>query len=215
MQPVQYEGAVANVVNAFKALPADQKLATYWSADAVTPVRKVIKDHYIAEQQQLCCYCRHHIPTNNNAVWDGEHVISRETKPAFMFEPRNLAVSCKDCNIAKGVNNVLRNKNRSRFPTNSADYIIVHPHFDVYDDHILWLGAIVYAAPSDGKKGSVTIEMCDLTRYTRQSAGLKGSVHDRRFRDRVGELLMTRTQEDGAEVLAELELQNRKLPNKV
>lgn len=215
MQPVEYEGAVGDLVNAFTALPADQKLAAYWSSDAVVPVRKVIKDHYISEQRQLCCYCQRHIPTNNNAMWDGEHVISREAKPAFMFEPRNLAVSCKDCNIAKGVKNVLRNKGRVRFPTNSTDYLIVHPHFDDYDDHIHWLGVIVYAAPSDSRKGSDTIEMCDLTRYSRQSAGLKGSVHDRRFRNRVGELLMTRTQEDGAEVLAELELQNRKLPTRI
>jgi len=215
MQPVKYDGAVADIVKAYNSLPTDQKMATYWAADTVAPVRKAVKDHYIAEQQQLCCYCHQHIATNNNAVWDGEHVISRETKPVFMFEPCNLAVSCKDCNIAKAVTNVLKNKNRVTFPLKSTDYIIVHPHFDDYDDHIHWIGPVVYAAPSDIKKGSNTIEMCDLTRYARQSAGLKGSVHDRRFRDRVGELLMTRTQDDAADVLAELELQIRKLPKKV
>ncbi|NYT40770.1 hypothetical protein HZY97_08380 [Sphingomonas sp. R-74633] len=215
MQPVKYDGAVADIVAAYNSIPADQKVAAYWSTDAAGPVRKAIKDHYIEEQHQRCCYCGHHIATNNNAVWDGEHVISRETKPAFMFEPRNLAVSCKDCNIAKSVKGVLKNKDRKTFPSKSTDYIIVHPHFDEYDDHIHWIGPVVYAAPSDSRKGSITIEMCDLTRYARQSAALKGSVYDRRFRDRMGELMITRTQEDAADVLAELELQIKKLPKKV
>lgn len=214
MQPVKYEGAVANTVIAYDARPEATKIAEYWSDAAVTPVRKIIKDHYIREQNQLCCYCHHLLETNNNAVWDGEHVISREVKPQFMFEPRNLAISCKDCNISKGVKNVLNNRDRKTFPVKASDYIIVHPHFDNYDDHILWFGPVVAAASTNSNKGSTTIEMCDLTRYGKQCGNLKGEVFDQRFRARIGELLMSRDQDDAAEVLAELALQIKKLPKK-
>ncbi|MGD9713328.1 MAG: HNH endonuclease [Thermomicrobiales bacterium] len=214
MQPVKYGGAVAAIVQAYNARPENEKVAAYWSADAVTPVRKVIKDHYIADQQQLCCYCRHQLETNNNAVWDGEHIIARETKPQFLFEPLNLSVSCKDCNVPKGTKNVLKNKDRKTFPIKSTDYIIVHPHFDEYDDHILWFGPVVAAASSDSDKGSTTIELCDLTRYGKRCGNLKGEVFDQRFRNRIGELLMSRDQGDATEVLAELALQIKKLPEK-
>lgn len=214
MQPVKYEGAIAAIVKAYDGRPEADKVATYWADNEVAPVRKVVKDHYIAEQQQLCCYCRHPIETNNHAVWEGEHIISRESKPQFMFEPRNLSISCKDCNRSKSSKNVLKNKGRKKFPSNSSDYIIVHPHFDVYDDYILWFGPIVAAASSKSKKGSLLIEMCDLTRYGKQCGNLKGKIFDQRFRKRIGDLLLSRDQQEGEEVLAELALQIKKLPKK-
>ncbi|WP_404365821.1 hypothetical protein AB5I39_09650 [Sphingomonas sp. MMS24-J45] len=214
MQPVEYSGAVVAIVQAFNARPPAAKVASYWSADEVNPVRKVIKDHYIGEQQQRCCYCQHLLETNNNAVWDGEHVISREAKPQFMFEARNLAVACKDCNIAKREQNVLKNKDRITFPVKSSDYLIVHPHFDTYGDHLIWYGVVVAAASSDSAKGTATIGMCNLTRYSKQCGKLKGDIGDQRYRDRIGEFLMARTQEDAAEILAELQLQIGKLPKK-
>lgn len=69
-------------------------------------------------------------------VWDIEHIVSKDKKVQFMFEPRNLCVACKNCNGAKGSKEVLVNPNRIRFPSSSQNYKIIHPHFDTYHEHI-------------------------------------------------------------------------------
>ncbi|QDI79790.1 HNH endonuclease [Methylorubrum populi] len=213
MQPVDYTGAACAVVQTFNSLNNGSKEGSYWSDPATEQVRKQIKDHYIAEQHQRCCYCRRQIQTNNNAVWDAEHIISRDARPQFMFEPRNLAISCKDCNIAKGEQNVMRNKNRVTFPVNSDDYVIVHPHFDEYETYILWFGPVVVAATSASTKGSTTIKMCNLLRYSQQFGNLKGDVGDQRYRDRIGELMSSRTRQDAETILAELTVLVARLPD--
>ena len=47
-----------------------------------------------------------------------------------------LFVVYNDCNNEKRDKTVLENNNRRRLPIRSEDYIIVHPHFDDYDEHI-------------------------------------------------------------------------------
>lgn len=212
MQPVEYEGTAADIVKAFNERSPEKKQASYWSENEISAVRKVIKDHYIKEQSQRCCYCQHQIQTNNNAVWDCEHIISRDNRPEFMFEPRNLAISCKDCNIAKAEQNVLRNKEQKTFPIKPENYLVVHPHFDVYVEHLLWFGPVVTPASSDSTKGATTIKMCNLYRYAQECAGLKGDIGDQRYRDRIGELLTARSEASAKEILGELEVQIAKLP---
>lgn len=211
MQPVEYVGAAAKVVADFAALPENEKVAAHWSRDDVGPARKIIKDHYIKEQERRCCYCRTKQDTANNAVWDGEHVIARDNRPEFMFEPRNLAIACKDCNIAKGAQEVLRNPARKSFADKSEHYLIVHPHFDDYDDHLLWFGPLVAPAGTGSDKGTNTINMCKLHRYAANCAGLTRDVGDQRYRDRIGELMINRKQTLAREIIGELEVQIGKL----
>ena len=115
MTPVNFSAASQILVDAYNAKAKTNKSAAYWSDDGVSEVRKEIKDHYIGEQGHRCAYCRQPNYTGNNAVWDAEHVISKQQNPEFMFEPRNLAISCKDCNIAKGEQEVRTTKKVS-FP---------------------------------------------------------------------------------------------------
>lgn len=211
MKPVDYSGKVKAVVDAFQARAADQKVGGYWSDNEAADVRKTIKDHYIAEQDFRCCYCQQKTLSKNNAVWDGEHVIARDARPEFMFEPRNLAISCKDCNLAKRQKNVLKNPKRKTFPAKSEDYLIVHPHFDDYGKYILWFGSVVTPSGVGSKKGAATIHMCDLYRYAAQDACLSEDVGDQRYRDRIGELLTARSQKLAQEILGELSVQTAKL----
>ncbi|MGO7242876.1 HNH endonuclease [Rhizobium ruizarguesonis] len=168
MKPVQYSPASQSIVESFEARPPDQQVGAYWGEDEASPVRKEIKDHYIAEQQRKCCYCRVAIPTNHNGVWDGEHIISRHGAARFMFRPLNLAISCKDCNGAKREKEVRRDASRVSFPDKSEHYLIVHPHFDEYSDHIRWMGNVVYPT---SRKGVATVDMCDLHRYGLDEVG--------------------------------------------
>ncbi|TJV19667.1 hypothetical protein [Mesorhizobium sp.] len=162
MIPVTYSQANQGIVDGYENRTAVDKDPAYWNDDAVTPVRSQIKNHYISDQQQRCCYCRLVYPTNHNAVWDGEHIIPRALAARFMFEPRNLAASCKDCNNAKSDQEVRVRPNRVSFPDQSAHYKIMHPHFDEYDQHIAWYGKVVRAL---SQKGIKLVEMCNLQRF--------------------------------------------------
>ncbi|EYR78483.1 HNH endonuclease [Shinella sp. DD12] len=168
MRPVQYSRASQAIVDAFEARSGDQQVGSYWGDDEASEVRKEIKDHYISEQKRRCCYCTVLIPTDHNGVWDGEHVISRHGAARFMFKPENLAISCKDCNGAKREKEVRRNTARVSFPDKSEHYLIVHPHFDEYPEHIRWVGNVVYPT---SRKGIATVAMCDLHRYGLNEAG--------------------------------------------
>jgi hypothetical protein len=96
-------------------------------------------------------------------AWDIEHIIPLESSPNFMFEPLNLCVSCKDCNLSKSNKPVLVSK-RVHLPLESKQYKIFHPHLDRYEDHIEILVVGELYKPIT-KKGENTIEICKLFRF--------------------------------------------------
>ncbi len=200
MNPVTYSSSSQAVISTYNAKPKDQKMASYWSDDAVAAVKKEIKDHYIQEQNFRCAYCRQPMYTEHNGVWDAEHVISKKTKPEFMFEPRNLAISCKDCNQAKSDQEVRKNHSKVSFPTTSPEYIIVHPHFDTYEDHIRWMGPVCVALSKD--KGSKTIAMCNLTRIAALRLKDVPNVTDNDFNDLMGRLIEAKTSQQSEVAVA-------------
>lgn len=211
MQAIAYSAPEQAIVDAFNALAFEDKTPSYWSEDQAKATRDAIKDHYIAEQGYRCCYCRQKVLSKNKGDWQGDHVIARDTHAQFMFEPRNLAICCRGCNGAKSNKNVLKNAKRKTFPVNSTDYLIVHPHFDEYDDHIRWFGQV--CAPRKSTKGAKTIEICGLMRFAADFAGLDTDVNDRRFDDLVGKLMTTTNKLEGAAVLAGLKVYIDNLPN--
>lgn len=208
MTPVKFSVANQVIVDAFESLPEDQKSSNYWADDTIAPIRAEIKDHYIADQQYICVYCRRRIVTNNKSMWDAEHVISREKVPGFMFTPRNLAVSCRDCNIAKGTKEVRKTAGK-RFPYKSSNYRIVHPHFDTYESHIRWIGEICVPI-SD--KGTVTIEVCGLTRFTAKFLGIDGVLVSPGFDRHVGDLLKAKDKLEAQAAIAAIAVYAESIP---
>lgn len=168
MNPVQYSATNQAIVDQFEGKPADQQAGAYWSDDEVHPVRKQIKTHYIGEQARRCCYCNVEIPMDHHAVWDAEHIISRDGAARFMFVPRNLAIACKPCNGFKSEQEVRKNPTRVSFPDKSEHYLIVHPHFDEYSEHIVWVDKLVWPQT---EKGIATVAMCRLHRFGLKQAG--------------------------------------------
>lgn len=211
MKAIAYSVPDQAIVDAFNALPAVDKLPSFWSDDQTKMVRDSIKDHYITEQDHRCCYCRQQVLSKNKGDWQGDHVIARDSHAQFMFEPTNLAICCRGCNSAKSNKNVLKNAKRKTFPFKSTDYLIVHPHFDEYDNHIRWFGRV--CAPRNSIKGAKTIEICGLMRLAAEFAGLDTDVNDRRFDDLVGKLMTTTSKLEGKAVLAGLRVYIDNLPN--
>lgn len=209
MTPVQYSTASKVIVDAFEKLPENKQSSTYWSDVAVEPVRKEIKDHYIVEQNYVCVYCRRQIVTANNALWDAEHVITRVKASRFMFTPKNLAVSCRDCNISKGQEEVRKNASRKSFPNESKHYLIVHPHFDNYEDHIRWFGDVCTPISVKGVK---TQEICGLTRFTAELLGIDGVLVHPGFDKQVGELLKAKNKLEAKAALAALNVYVESIP---
>lgn len=149
-----------------------------WGADLVKELRSAIKAHYIAAQGSRCCYCNRHLGSENHRVWDIDHIVSRATHPAFMFEPMNLAATCPDCNIAKRDLEVLWNRRRKTYPKKSDAFRIFHPHFDDYEHHIFRKGLIYLPKTEKGKR---TIYACDLLRFAQKYIDWPTSISDARF----------------------------------
>jgi 5-methylcytosine-specific restriction endonuclease McrA len=194
MEIIKFSDESLNIVSLYEALSDVQKSATYWSRDDVSPVRIEIKKHYIQAQQFKCAYCGQQNFTLNAAVWDAEHIIPKNINPSYMFLPHNLAVACKDCNIAKGDAEVRINPRRVTFPTRSQDYRIVHPHFDNLHEHIDWIFPVCVPL---SEKGAQTIHICKLYRFSvQQLGGGVGRLADPTLRSVLSKLNTATTQDE-------------------
>lgn len=184
MNEVVYTGNDLCLVNEFNQL--DDKKTVAWSDDKYLTIRKTIKSHYLKEQDYTCFFCRQKFIVKSHRVWDTEHIISKSTHPSFMFEPKNLCVTCTDCNNDKRDGKVLDRESRVRFPNISSAYKIVHPHFDIYDEHIsvLVVGQLyTYKTP----KGRYTIRAYGLDRFMADS----GRARDQNNNDNVRKLMLS------------------------
>ena len=166
-----------------------------WSDADITPTRKEIKQHYIAEQRHLCCYCGLPDPAVHGLDWDVEHIAPRKLHPRFMFTPANLAVACRECNQHKGSKETLLDPSVSVYPLKADAFLIVHPHFDDWTEHIL-RDHLAYAAFTP--KGEWTIKECNLNRFVGRSIGLRYPISDTRYEEPVRRLL------DGGTTLQEI-----------
>lgn len=165
---IEYDEEDKLIVDAYDNLSEDEKCGGYWddrnNGGELKKIKKNIKSYYIDTQNYTCPYCRQKIVVEHNAIWDAEHIIPKDKYPEFLFSPLNLCVSCKDCNLAKFKKNVLKNPTRKTLPIESGDYIFIHPHLDVYEEHIKILKSSLFFIPLDSK-GKETIEICGLLRF--------------------------------------------------
>jgi len=140
----------------------------------IVKLRASLRKHYLAEQSFRCAYCRQEKKERHGMAWDVEHIIPKATHARFLYEPLNLAMACKECNIAKGDTNVLKKKLRANqgLPTESDEYIIIHPHHDRYSDHIeiTRVNGKVAHRPKNKHKAKETFIICDLIRFSYEFA---------------------------------------------
>jgi hypothetical protein len=131
--------------------------------------KDILKERLRERQKDRCCYCRR-LLRHDKGVVEIEHIVDKGSKKGqykrFSFEIKNLALSCKDCNNAKGVKDVLAIPLNPGTPysTRAADYIWVHPHFHNYSDHITIHEAWIYEARGGSKEGLAVIEKCFLNK---------------------------------------------------
>ncbi|KKN52363.1 hypothetical protein LCGC14_0613320 [marine sediment metagenome] len=136
---------------------------TDWSSDRLESLRSSIRSHYREEQNFLCCYCKNSISLRNAANCQVEHIAPKSKYKHFIFNPKNLCVVCVDCNNAKRDIDVVKplplKKERTKYPP-SSQFLIIHPHFDNYDEHLKKFGERIYFPLTE--KGRSTYSVCKL-----------------------------------------------------
>lgn len=157
-----------------------------WSCEELEGVRSTIRNHYKIEQNGRCAYCRNPVSLRDALNCHVEHIVPKSIHSDFIFEPKNLCVICSDCNAIKRNQEVLENipntvpRTPALYPRSSGAFLIVHPHFDNWDDHIIIFGKY-YADKT--QKGHFTIGACELNRHLRKFGWEPPLVNDAEVRD--------------------------------
>ena len=110
-------------------------------------------------QNWRCVYCQSKILGDENGFRELDHILPKgrsprckNTKarsddienrrhtlgyPRFTFEPKNLVIACKECNVQKGSYDPLRHRGHKpgKYPK-SAEMLWLYPHEDTYSEHI-------------------------------------------------------------------------------
>lgn len=148
-----------------------------WTASRFTGLKKRIKEYYSAIQEDVCPYCRLELRRGGYGE-PIEHIVPKDDFTDWMFEPFNLALSCYGCNTKKNSKTTLTDITiplPRPYPKASGDFLIVHPHIDVYSGFITIKHNMFYSGLN--AKGIHTIKVCDLNRldvlfYKAKQSGL-------------------------------------------
>lgn len=176
-----------------------------WDSTECQRIKKNIRDHIFKEFEEECVYCKIKIPYWGYDI-NIEHIVHKSSYKNFTFRPENLAPCCKKCNTAKLEKDTLiphlRNINHqyNDYPTTSDSYVIVHPYFDHYQEHIRFDNDIFVSPVDDSLKGIKTIEICDLTRLPLAEIRVKNLKI--KFSDIITRAFMERNTEDGLDKIA-------------
>lgn len=144
-----------------------------WKEDDLLAFRSVVRDYYREVQLGNCAFCKGPASIRSAQNCQVEHIVPKSIRREFIFEPKNLCVICADCNEIKRAQEVMaqipetlvKGDGVKRYPKSSKAFLIVHPHFDDWDHHIIKFGQL-YVDLSD--KGSFTISACVLNRKIRK-----------------------------------------------
>ncbi len=109
-----------------------------------------------------CAYCEDLI--TGGAQLD--HIVPKQLHPEFCYEPKNLLTSCAVCNMyIKNVGDTVKTPVKKRYEKN--EFTIVHPYFDVPDEHIKFTNddRVVIDEASSTELGKATINFFHLNEY--------------------------------------------------
>lgn len=108
--------------------------------DLIKSVKTKIQDHHLTRHGKTCCFCRTILHGGGYFMIDREHMLPKgnDIYRPYSFSTWNLSVSCKRCNMQfKGEDDsfVVNKTDPARF-ISSDNYLLLHPNFDKWDDHL-------------------------------------------------------------------------------
>ncbi len=160
-KPINFSIKLKKIIN-YKLSDSTFKFSD-WSNEDLLELRKFTRDYY-RDLVKQCSYCKKDVSLQSANNCHVEHIVPKSLAPLkFIFEPKNLCVICADCNEIKKnkivEDNVVKRSKPTNYPRSSDAFLIYHPHFDVYEDHIFKCEDIyIDLSP----KGSYTIHICKL-----------------------------------------------------
>ncbi|MBA4300468.1 MAG: hypothetical protein C0433_10265 [Cyclobacterium sp.] len=127
-------------VNKLRANPVKSK--DDWLETHFTSLKRYLRYELYETQKRRCAYCRRILnPLGINEHID--HIIARKLYINWMFKPRNLVLTCYQCNTQKSVAPTLK-KDHRRLPRRARHYKLFNPfvhswthHFELLDDLFL------------------------------------------------------------------------------
>ena len=134
----------------------------------VTAFKKKLKTGLFTRfQRSYCCYCAIKLPNHQNK-YDLDHVVAKDGRSQVVFALENLSLSCGPCNTNKSnkKSTTCIGPDPNAVPTNSADYLIVHPHYDEWTEYFevdQYMRIVPRWIPD--LKASRTIEMCGIDKF--------------------------------------------------
>lgn len=187
---IDYTEDEKSVIDSFNKVDSN-----YWNSDLepLKTIRSKIKEYYLAVLGNKCCYCQMLKQENHGSTWDVEHILPKALYPQYMFELKNLSVSCKECNQAK-LDKEICIKSIKAYPRTGNNIKIVHPNFDVYQDHIKVVmapdGKIFHTPLNGSKKARETIVACNLFRFQEEAFGKENS-YKKSVSDKLAEVFVS------------------------
>jgi hypothetical protein len=110
-----------------------------WDNQDLQYLKDKIRDYFINCSIPRCCYCYKSFVGQHRLDIDTEHILPQSFYKDLIFEPLNLNIACKRCNMTI-------KKERLDFITDissmgtdyfkSQHYKFIHPNLDIYTDHI-------------------------------------------------------------------------------
>lgn len=157
-RPIAYNAAQVTILANNPPVTGDD-----WSNAVYNSIKTSIKEYHSIMQEDTCCYCQ--VNLRHGGYGEPiEHIVPKKDRPQWMFEPRNLALSCYPCNTKKNADNTLSDTglHSINYPANLDGFIIYHPHYGNYSTHIAIFHQF-FLRPID-EIGRQTFETCDLYR---------------------------------------------------
>lgn len=110
-----------------------------WKSAHVADLRKRTRTHNLVLQAEQCCYCRRSLAAEHLLAIDPEHVLPKRKFPDLMFEPINLSIACKRCNMTIKRDRIDFVTDQAAARTRYAEstlYSFLHPNLDEYYKHL-------------------------------------------------------------------------------
>ncbi len=106
-----------------------------WNSKVFSSLKRYFRYEHYKTQKRRCCYCRRLLnPLGINEHID--HLVARSIREGWMFKPRNLVLSCYQCNTQKLNSNILQvGKNFKRLPQKKENYVFFNPYVHKWIDH--------------------------------------------------------------------------------
>lgn len=121
--------------NINKAIKSDNP----WNEPCIANFKARIKKHLLANQDEQCCYCKKNLHGEFLMVIDIEHILPKSKYKSLTFNPKNLALACKRCNmkVKKDSIEFIANIDESKKnPFHPENYKFIHPNSENFYDYI-------------------------------------------------------------------------------